>query len=392
MIFELLFWLSAFLMLHSYLLYPLLLQLLAKGKKENSTVYEINDELPEISILISVHNEESVIARKIESSLTSDYPAEKIEVLIGSDASDDKTNEIVTSYLKEYPALRFFAFETRQGKPSVINQLVQKAKGEILVLSDVNVQFEEKTLFELIRHFRNNRIGLTDTVMNPTNKGLQGIAYQEHAYIKRETKIKHHEGLIWGALMGPFGGCYAVRRELFRPVPNNFLVDDFYTNMSVLSQNRQSISSLSSRVFEDVSHSLKEEFRRKIRIATGNFQNLKRFAYLAWPPYKGIAFAFLSHKIIRWFGPILILLSLTSCLVLMNKPLYKYCLILQASIAFLAVIDYLFGKIGFHVVFLRFVTHFFSMNLAMFIGMIRFLSGVKSGIWQPTKRNQSERV
>jgi len=223
------------------------------------------------------------------------------------------------------------------------------------------------------------------------NKGLSktGISVQESTYITHEVMIKHREGLLWGTMIGPFGGCYAIRKEVFCSPPNNFLVDDFYINMKVIEQGKKCINNLSALATEDVSNELKEEFRRKVRIGTGNFQNLKQFAGMLWPLSRPVAFSFFSHKVIRWFGPILLLLILVSTITLSFRSVYFHG-VLVVIIAALAIplVDFILKSIRIHISPLRFVTHFFSMNLALLVGLIKYFKGVKSNVWQPTQRNQ----
>ena len=386
--FEILFWLSIVAILISYLFYPLLLKILSKNKKLNTNLYSNNEELPFVSILISAFNEEDVIEKKIDSIFNSQYPNNKFEVLIGSDASTDNTNNILEKLSKKYNSLYYFNLEDRQGKGNIINKLEVKSKGEILIITDANIIFSEDVIFNLIRHFKNTDIGLVDSQIINTGLDKSGISIQEKSYISREAKIKSKESITWGSMMGPFGGCYAVRKNLYEKIPPTYLVDDFFINMIVLDKNHKAINDLEAIVFEDVSNDLYIEFKRKIRIATGNFQNLFHFIHLLWPPYKGIAISFLSHKVLRWFGPFFILIIFLCNLLLLSNPFYYYFFIFQCFIAFLALFDFFMRKIGIHILFLRFITHFLSMNLAMLIGFFRFIIGVKSNVWQPTKRNQ----
>jgi len=250
--------------------------------------------------------------------------------------------------------------------------------------------------------FKNPDIALVDTRMVNTSSKRDGISHQEKFYIGREVRIKNQESILWGSMMGPFGGCYAVRKNNFTPVQGHFLVDDFYVNMSVLKQGFKCVSNINANVYEDVSNDLKEEFRRKKRISAGNFQNLQKFASLLFSHRPGVAFCFLSHKVIRWVVPLLVLLTLGTSLYLGfmkmhhtagSLPLVKnlYLLFALVQIIFIAipVIDQILRKIGIHVLPLRFISHFVLMNLALLAGFLRYLGGIKSNVWQPTRRNQS---
>ncbi len=381
------FWICVYLVLHTYLFYPLILELLSFRKRGNENQYTRNDDLPVVSVIISAFNEEEVIAEKIESIFNGDYPDDKLEVLIGSDNSDDDTAAIVGRYLPEHPNLKFRDFRQRRGKQNVVNDLVSESKGELLILTDANVMFDTSTVFNLVRHFRNPGIGLVDT--NMINKGMrdEGISYQEKAYISREVHIKNMEGRLWGTMMGPFGGCYAIRKEDYSMVPPNYLVDDFYINMKIFDKGKKAINDLEAPVFEDVSNVLRDEFRRKVRIATGNWQNLRTFSHLLLR--KNLGFCFLSHKVLRWLGPFFILTALLVNAVLAIFSLfYLILLLMHVALLLLPLLDYLLKKAGIHIRPLRLATHFYAMNLALLVGFFRSLKKIHSGTWDRTPRNQ----
>ncbi len=403
---QVIFWLSLFLIFHTYILFPAILKLLTTKKKSeafrrNTLLENSGPNPPQVSILIAAYNEEEVIEAKIRSVLKSDYPEEKLEILVGSDHSTDRTNEILSLLEKAYPMLRVKVFEKRTGKPEVINQLAKKAVGEILVITDANVMLDPSTLRILASSFRDNEIALVDTRMVNTSLKKDGISHQEKFYIGREVRIKSQESILWGSMMGPFGGCYAVRKQNYTPVPNHFLVDDFYVNMSVLKQGFKCVSNIEANVYEDVSNDLAEEFRRKKRISAGNFQNLQKFASLLFSRRPGVAFCFLSHKVIRWVVPLLVIFTLGCSILLGINPsqsaglpvppkenLYLLFALVQIIFISIPVIDYILRKIGIHVLPLRFISHFVLMNLALLAGFLRYLGGIKSNVWQPTRRNQ----
>jgi glycosyltransferase involved in cell wall biosynthesis len=381
----LIFWIAVFLILHTYVLYPLILLVFSSGRKGNMVLYERNEDLPMVSVIISAHNEESCIKEKVESIFAGNYPEEKFEVLIGSDHSTDKTGEIIRLLMKDHPPLKFFDFTERRGKGMVVNDLVKNSSGTILVLTDANVIFSDETLYYLVRHFKNAEIGLVDT--NMINRGMKedGISYQEKAYISREVRIKDNESRIWGAMMGPFGGCYAIRKEDYTQVPSNFLVDDFYINMKIFEKGKLAINDVNAVVFENLPDELKVEFRRKVRIGTGNFQNLREFWRLIFTSRFG--FAFLSHKVARWFGPFFLLAALVANIWLaFGSRFYLGILLCHLLVYFLPLFDWILKKLNIYIGPFRLATHFFSMNAALFIGFFRSLGKVRSGAWERTER------
>ena len=386
-----LFWICLFLLVYTYFIFPFFTIFLARKKSLNNKFYKQEDEIPSVSILIAAYNEQEVIKEKVMSIINSNFSSSKMEIIIGSDCSTDNTNEIISELAKNHSFLNAKIFTERSGKSAVVNKLVKQAKNEILILTDANIIFSKNTIQSLIRHFKNSKIGLVDS--NMVNVGIKksGISLQEKTYISSEVKFKHAESKLLGMLMGPFGGCFAIRKSLFIPIPENFMVDDFFVCMNILKNGNLAINDLDAVVYEDVSNQISEEFRRKRRISMGNFINLFHFKKLLLKPFTKLGFIFLSHKVIRWFGPILLLLVLASNFILISDSIfYKIAFFSQLILFISPFIDLLLRKIGIHVLILRFVTHFYSMNLALFMGMIDYLTVNKKGVWEPTKRKQDE--
>ena len=390
-----LFWVCLLLVAHTYVLFPILLCWLARGRQQQTNLFAVDSpDLPAVDILLAAHNEETVIADKVRSTFATTYPLDRLRLLVGSDNSSDQTNALLAKLAQEYPQLWFEAHPQRTGKPGVIERLAQHATAPVLVLTDANVFFEPNTLYQLMKHFQNPDIGLVGgNILNPEHRSA-GISGQEKAYLKRENLIKFQEGVLWGAMMGAFGGCFAVRRACYHPAPAAFLVDDFYITLAVLRDGYQAINELDARCYEDVSDHLPEEFRRKARISAGNFQNLKEFRSLLWPPWCGVAFALWSHKVLRWYTPLLLILMLgaTAALVLGGADwFWQAALAGQLALPALLLLDMALRRLGLHLRLLRFVTHFYGMNAALLLGYWRYLRGIKTTVWQPTQRFQQAR-
>lgn len=391
------FWLAALGILHSYIFYPVLLRWLARNKVNNSIVFSKRDEWPTVSVLMAAYNEEQVIGEKMESLVSLNYPVERTTVWVGSDCSSDGTNPLVDAYTQQYPRVHFFPFQKRRGKPGVINELFEaavRANGlgahHIIVITDASVMLTEQALTQLVKHFKNPAIGLVDGLIVHTGLRQSGISKAEDHYIFREAMLKHREGLVWGKMVGPFGGCYALRSDYFSEVPANYLVDDFYIAMRVLERGGQAISELEAVCHEGVSHDIREEYRRKARISAGNFQNLSTFPHLWWPPVGALRFAFFSHKVLRWLGPFLLIVMLTAALLLTlaGNLFYTLLLCLLVGILILPILlDTGLKKLDWHFTLLRKARYFTVMNVALLEGFYKYIKGIRSNAWEPTKRN-----
>lgn len=390
-ILQLIFWACVLGTFHSYVVFPFLLSILSRGR--SLTIHEQAEAaLPEVHIVYSVYNGERLVEEKMDSMLRSDYPADKLHIWVGSDHSTDRTNELLQAYADRSAQVHFRPFSERQGKGPVINALIAEvdtASGgsAVLLLTDASVMFDAHTVRNMVRHFNDPSVGLVGANIISGSPRQDGISYQEKAYFDREILMKYQEGLTWGASMGAFGACYAIRKELYHPVPKNFLVDDFYISMKVLEAGYRAIYDMEATSYIEVPNDTKTEFNRKVRISAGNFQNLHVFRHLLWPPFSGIAFAFLSHKVLRWYGPFFIILTFITAFLLMSGN-YFFRLVFAAELLGLVspLLNYVLGKLGMHIRLLRFVAHFYSMNLGMLIGYVRYKKGIRSNIWNPTQR------
>lgn len=402
---QIIFWGSVLALAHSYVFYPLLLRFLARGKAPRARHFAPGDPgLPVVSVLMSVYNEEKVIVEKLESLRRLDYPPEKLRIFIGSDCSGDETNRLIETAASEFPNLadghplsnfQFQAFPQRRGKPPVINDLARLAleqapegQGHVFLLTDASVMLRPDTLYQLVKHFRDPRIGAVDAHMRSTGLRGEGISRSEERYLGREVLMKYREGLVWGQMIGPFGGCYALRAELFEPIPPNSLVDDFWLVFRTLERGFWAINDLEAICYEGATHRVRDEFRRKKRIAAGSFQNLARFRRWVLPPRTTLGFAFFSHKVLRWFGGFLILSAWIACAGLAWDKLFYRGLFwaMTAGIAGLPLLDWLLARNRIHFLPVKNLAYFLAMNAALVAGFFQWRRGIRENTWQRTTR------
>ncbi len=394
------------LIVHTYVLFPmLLLHGLRHWPRPAPLVWDGTTppaELPTVAVLVAAYNEQKVVEEKIRRTFASTYPKEKITLYLGSDASTDQTDAIIQRLQAEFGPDRvvFRRFPGRTGKIRIINALAENVAADVLVMTDANVFFSPEALFQMVKYLRDPRVGLIGGNILNEEVRREGISVQERAYLLRENQIKHQEGRLWGAMMGAFGGCYTMRRTVFRPVPETFLNDDFWQSVQVVAQGFRTLTALEALVYEDVSNVLFEEFRRKVRIGTGNFQNLHYFRRLLCPWGReqavGIAFGFWSHKVFRWLTPHLLLLALVATaggVALTTGTAagiwWQAALAAQLAGPLLTGVDRLLRRAGWNLRLLRFNTHFYAMNYAMLLGWWRYVKApVETSVWTPTERFQ----
>ena len=362
----------------TYGLYPLW-QILFPGKSH--PIPEINSNAQLVTVIFAAYNEQDVIEEKIRSIYHSSYPNELIEVWIGSDKSTDATEDIITRLQLEFKTLHLYISSGRAGKAAIMNILAKKAGGDIFIATDANIIFDHHTITELVKYYSNVNVGAVAGNLSYEKENISsGTSKNEHFYLNIENRIKQTESNKYGFCLGMEGGLYSIRKELWSEIPPHTFMEDFFQTVQVFDQGHNIVFNEFALGFEDVSTSLKEEFNRKIRISIGNFQNLRRFRKLAMNKPFPFGLVFLFHKILRWLTPHLFILS--SLLILCTPIALPYFMLISA-VVFAQIIWVRFFPPGPF-------TYFCAMNLALFIGYIRFLRGVTSSVWQPTKRKQNE--
>jgi len=388
---EAVFWICAVGLIHTYLTYPLVLVLLDAwagffadlrylGGGRDRRLPPEPLHLPRVSLVIAAWNEAPVIREKIENALALDYPPQLVEIVVGSDGSDDGTDEIVSSFAD--PRVRLDRAD-RAGKIAVLSRVVPTTSGEILVFSDANTMFEADALRKLVRHFADARVGCVCGRLRLYNRRQE--TFEESAYWIYESFLKLREGRR-GAVMGANGGIYALRRSLFPALPANTVVEDFVIACRCLLRGRRVIYDPEAVALEETTEDYAKERRRRVRIAAGNFQALGLVGGLLDPRQGFASFAFFSHKLLRWMAPLFLVGLLASSAWLFPEPLYAAALGFQICFYWLAAIGWavrLPGALGRLASLAR---YFVEMNVGMAHGFLRWIAGTQKVTWQRTAR------
>jgi len=337
-----LFWISLMLLVYSYFIYPLILKILVNPQKIKLTT---PDTLPSVNIIIAAYNEESCIKERIENALAQDYQG-TLQILVASDGSDDATGEIIESFIDK--RVKAYNFPENRGKISVLNDLVKKSSADILVFTDANTDFNKDVVTILVKK-------------------------------KCESQL--------GSLLGANGAIYAMRRELYLPLPTDTIVDDFCIVMNVKKQGYDLLYNDMAIAKEEVAPSLSDEYGRRVRIGIGNYKAF--FANLwALSPTQGIlSWCYWSHKVLRWFAPHFMAIVFITNIFLITTPFYLFSFVMQ--IIFYGLAWQGQKKINNNETvkgIVAIISFFVSMNTALAQGFIRFLKGHKSGGWKRTAR------
>lgn len=338
---------------------------------------------PFVSIVFSAYNEEAVIEAKMRNCGVLDYPVERLEILVGCDGCSDRTAELARSV--NLPNARIFEYSERSGKLDVLNRVMQQARGDIVVFSDANTLFDPGAVRSLLRRFSDPLVGCVcgELRLTPLDVGQKNESF----YWRYEVFLKFLESRL-NLLLGANGGIYAIRRELFLPLPKHAIIDDFLIAMQVHAAGYRVVYDPEAVAYEEASHAVQDEFRRRVRIGAGNFHAIRYTARLLSPTAGGIAFSFWSHKIFRWLVPFALPTAFLCALILARQPFYAVCS--ELGVALLAM-----ALAGYHLELRKDLRslfsipyYFVSMNLALMLGFIRFLSGSQGSVWQRSARGK----
>jgi len=386
--------LCAGLVLYTYLGYPLVLMLLANIKqiaadirfgfgKRNRRRTKTGKRLPTISLVFAAHNEAYVIGRKMRNCRYLDYPVDRLEILVGCDGCTDRTAALARQ--ANIPNARILEISNRGGKPATLNLLAPLVQGDIIVLCDSNTMLQPETLLSLVRHFEDPNVGCVCGELRLIERG--GTRSSEGLYWKYETMLKFLESRL-NMLVGANGGIFAIRRELFSPLPPDGIIDDFLVAMRIRAAGYRVVYDPEAVGVEELADGVRHEFRRRIRIGAGNFHALKYTWKLLNPAMGWVALSYWSHKVFRWIVPLALCLAEASAILLAGDLRYATVAAIGALIVGLGLAGYRMDLRGIHWAPFTLPYYFLSMNLALLLGFVRFLKGSQSTVWQPTQRTE----
>jgi cellulose synthase/poly-beta-1,6-N-acetylglucosamine synthase-like glycosyltransferase len=341
-----------------------------------------DDRWPTLSVVIAAHDEETCIRQKVENCLALDYPADKLEVVVGCDGCTDRTAELARS--GGDPRVKVVE-APRAGKATVLSRLVPRVRGEIVLLTDANVLLERGAAKALVRHFRDSAVGAVVGRLRMFNRVKRD--YEESLYWKYETALKYLEGKL-GCVLGANGGLYAVRRMLFPQLGPATIVDDFVVPVRIAARGWRIPYEPEAIAFEETTEDVEREFVRRARIGAGNWQALALVPELVDPRSGFLCFAFISHKLLRWLAPFLLALALVLSGILAVRQGGVWILAVALQLGFYALAAA--GRLGARGRLRRAASiawYFVSMNAALAVGLWRFVRGTQRAAWERTRRN-----
>ena len=380
MILEWMFWISILELFYVYLGYPILLWIVAKLKPKPIRKSLIT---PNVSVIIAAYNEEDVIQQRLENLLASNYPKDKMEIIVSSDGSTDRTNEIVRKMEEQHENIHLIASTQRKGKLAALNKAVPYAEGEILIFTDANTEFDSDAIKFLTQTFTDEKIGCVagrKVIYEITRKGNEKA---EGLYWKYEHFLKQKESLIHSCI-GADGSIYALRKELYDfPDESRGYADDCRISLGVVAKGYRLVYEGKAKAFEPASSSLWREYKRKIRTLSGGLEGVVDLHRLLIPFRSPIWWQLWSHRLLRFAIPGFLALALISSGVLVLSNTF------YASVFFLQILAYFLGLGGLlgnkHMIF-RLSAYLTFMNFVFISAFWRFLRRQNESAWEKLGR------
>lgn len=374
---ELVFWGSFGFIFYTYIGYPVVLQFWSffRSKKVfKKYIY------PQISVIIAALNEEKNIKARLENILHQKYPEGKMEVIVVSDGSSDRTEEIVKSFEKEN--VKLYSFETRKGKAEALNYGIPKAKGEIILFADARQIFKSDAIKELVANFNDPTVGAVSGELFLAPDGEGDINESMGMYWKYEKWIRNNESKINSAI-GVTGAIYAIRKNLYDPIPPETILDDVLIPMRIALKGFRVILDDAAKAYDKIIIKSEKELKRKSRTLMGNFQLIFLLPEALSIKKNRLFVNYISHKLMRLLVPYHLLAMFIVnflILVIIVKKIYILMISLQLSFYLLALAGYLFRN---KQKILRYFTLPYTvvmLNYAAILGFVNFIRK-NNNIW-----------
>jgi poly-beta-1,6-N-acetyl-D-glucosamine synthase len=367
---KLLFWSCASLIAFAYAGYPMCLYVRARFRPRPIRQANI---FPSITILLAAHNEARNLPGKLQNLAALDYPADRFEIIVVSDGSIDETQKILAAW--EKPQRRAVILPEHRGKATALNCGVAQAQGEIIVFTDARQMMASDALKKLVPNFADPSVGCVSGELIMGNGSTAASAAGVGLYWRVEKNIRHWEGLA-GSTVGATGAFYAVRKNLLLPLPQETILDDVYIPFQVVRQGQRVVFERRALAWDDFKPTLRQEFRRKVRTLTGNYQLLQLAPWILTHS-NPLRLQFACHKLLRLLVPFALVGLFVSTLWL-RKGIYEFSLEIQLFFYALAALS-LF-RTRFRVIsrLSEISLAFLLLNTAAAVAFVYFIAGRKA--------------
>ncbi|MDJ1467828.1 glycosyltransferase family 2 protein [Cytophagaceae bacterium DM2B3-1] len=382
---EILFWICVSIVFYTFIGYALLVGIWAKVTKLWTQKNFDQSYEPEVTLVIPAYNEADILAQKVENCLELDYPAEKLQLIVITDGSNDHS----ASILEKYPRVLHVHEAARKGKAAAENRVMHFVKHPLVIFTDSNTRLNKEAVREIIKHYHDPKVGAVSGEKK-VQQDQSAAGNGEGLYWKYESFLKRCDSDIY-SLMGAAGELVSFRKELFAPLEEDSILDDFVQSLRIVEKGYKVVYEPKAFASELPSESLKDEMKRKIRICAGGWQSMSRLtSLLNIFKHPVITFLYVSHRVLRWsLTPLMlaILLPVSAYLSFQLGGIYTLFTISQILFYAMAYIGWYADGRGRKIKLLLIPLYFSMMNVAVFFGFLRFVRQSQPAAWEKAKRS-----
>lgn len=382
-ILQIVFWVAVALLAYVYAGYPLLVWIVSRL----SPRHVMRDAIePRVTVLITAYNEEKAIADKIRNTLAIDYPPEKLEILVASDGSTDRTEEIAASF----EGVIVFRQEGRRGKTFTQNRAVERASGEVILFSDATTEYKPNVLRELLPNFADETVGCVAGKLIYVDDSSSNVGKGAKSYWNYETFLKEAESRAC-SLIGASGCLYAVRKSAYREMYPE-ACSDFLICTVIYEQGLRSVYEPNAVCFEETNRRTDKEMKMRVRVISQTFTDLWRNRSML-NPFKGgfYAIELISHKLLRYAVPLLLIAIFAASAALMKgSPFFEIVFLSQVAFYGVAALGLVIERAGARIGVFAIPHYFVLANLASVLGFYKFVRGERYATWEPIRDKNEE--
>ncbi len=385
---EILFWFLISLVFYAYLGYGLLLFVVIKLKRVMGKAQFNFDPgyEPEVTLVIPSYNEEDFILEKARNSLELDYPREKLRIIFITDGSTDRTVEL----LKVFEGVEVLHEDRRAGKSAAENRAMEYVKSPVVVFCDANTRLNRECIKELVKYYQFPEVGAVSGEKRVMSKEAdKASAAGEGLYWKYESALKKWDSELY-TVVGAAGELISFRTNLVEPLEEDTILDDFVQSLRICQKGYRVLYEPKAYAMETASENVKEELKRKIRIAAGGWQAMSRLKALL-SPWRNftLSFQYVSHRVLRWSVAAFSLpfIFLINIYLAQTAPFYAILLILQCLFYLMALLGWYLANREIKVKIVYVPYYFFIMNYAVFAGFARWIKRAQKSTWDRAKRS-----
>lgn len=362
--------------------YPLLVYFVSRARPKT---VKRGDFEPFVSVIITAYNEERDLRAKLENTLQIDYPKEKLEIIVASDASTDKTDDIAREFAPQ--GVKLFRQTERGGKTPAQNMAVEKASGEIILFSDATTMYQPDVLQMMLPNFADESVGCVAGKLIYVDETASSVGAGAKRYWNYETFLKESESRAC-SLIGASGCLYTVRKSAYQPMYAE-ACSDFLIATVLYRQNLRTVFEPAAICTEETNRQSEKEMQMRVRVISQTFTDLWRNRDMLNPLKSGFyAVQLVSHKLLRYGVPLFLILIFPASMVLsFYSTFFQAIFALQIAFYAAAAIARLFEKNGVKLKILAMPLYFVLANLASLVGFYKFLRGERYARWEPIREN-----